>query len=197
MPVTRVCTNQTYAKSRVCPPLPGGKTLEPGLFPGSAQERCELREPPLRPLARLRFATPFGGAARRRRGLRDEVQGIARHGDAQRQLRRLLLSSEHALRAGAREALPDLPAQPPGGPAAAAADAFRLPPGAPPPGRVGVPERGEAGRAARLSHAPPAADTVRARSRRGGVCAGHSAREVAGMAGRRRRVLRLSDRGGG
>src|SRR3954451_2740010 len=73
MPVTRVCTNRTYAKSRVCPPLPGGKTHEPGLFPGSAQEGCELREPPLRPRARLRFATPC-------QWCRSMAPGVARRG---------------------------------------------------------------------------------------------------------------------
>src|SRR3954453_1753966 len=73
MPVTRVCTNATYAKSRGCPPLPGGKTHEPGLFPGSAQEGCELREPPLRPRARLRFATPC-------QWCRSMAPGVARRG---------------------------------------------------------------------------------------------------------------------
>src|SRR3954469_23125823 len=109
MPVTRVCTNQTYAKSRVCPPLAGDKTREPGLFPGTGREGCELREAPLRAHARVRFATwrswcRCGGAG----GSRDEVQGIVAHTPAQRQLRRLLLPPENALRAGAGRAGPDV-----------------------------------------------------------------------------------------
>src|SRR4051812_8250921 len=70
MPVTSVCTNQTYAKSRVCPPLPGGKTLEPGLFPGRAREGCVMREHPLRTPARVRFPTT-------RRWRRSTAPGIA------------------------------------------------------------------------------------------------------------------------
>ena len=57
-----------------------------------------------------------------------------------------------------------VPAGPSGRPASAQPAALRLPPGAPPPGRLGVPLAQRAGRAARLEHARAAASSVYVRA---------------------------------
>src|SRR5829696_2902381 len=69
------------------------------------------------------------------------------------ELRRLLLRSQRTVRSRTRRAVRDLSPRPSRGPAAAEPAALRVPPGAPPPGRVGVSYGAGAGGAARLK--PP------------------------------------------
>src|SRR5215218_3524427 len=81
------------------------------------------------------------------------VKGIegAGHEGREGQLRGLLLQAEPPVCARLRRAVSDVPPEPPGGPAPAAAAALRLPPGAPAPGGVGAAERAGASRAARVN----------------------------------------------
>src|SRR5215210_394236 len=96
--------------------------------------------------ARFACARPVGRVVGGEVG---EVGSTERWG-TEGELRRLLLRSKWSVRSRTRRAVRDLPSRPSRGPAAAEPAALRVPPGAPPPGRVGVPDRAGAGRAARL-----------------------------------------------
>src|SRR5262249_34031219 len=127
-------------------PQTAGKTAKNAVLAGKRRNPCVLRQ--RRSASLLKTPATCGLIAPSCDGVVNEgvLEGVSsrcRTAACQEveesDVRGVLLRTPWPVRAGARRAMPDVPARPSRRPAAAEPAALRVPPGAPAPGRLGVP----------------------------------------------------------